>query len=110
MADFAQQVSSQVQQTQEFFKKFADPQAFTKLVDQAAVKKFFEEQTARLQAAADEASKLESKLLENANRAVDESVKLVKESLAQAASLSAEYRRLSLEATKQLSSWLAARN
>ena len=103
MADVAQQI----QQSTEFFKKLVDPSMFTKLVDTELVKKMMDEQTARLQAMAAEASKLEGKMLENANKAVDESVKLVKESLAQAANLSAEYRRVTLEATKQVASWLA---
>ena len=83
--------STQMQQVPEYFKKLVD------------------EQANRFQALGAEAAKLESKFLENANLAVDESAKLVKESLAQVASLSAEYRRLSLEATKKFASFLTPR-
>lgn len=87
MADMNQQL----QQMPEFFKKFVDDQAN------------------RFQAMNAEASKLESKMLENASLVVDETAKLVKESLAHAVNLSAEYRRMSLEATKKLASYFAPR-
>ena len=84
-------VTQQMQQIPEFFKKFVDDQA------------------SRMQAMSAEASKLESKMLENASLVVDESAKMMKESLAHAVNLSAEYRRMSLEATKKLTSWLTPR-
>ena len=90
MADMNQQLQ-QLQQVPEFFKKFVDDQA------------------SRFQALSAEASKLESKALENASLVVDETAKMVKESLAHAVNLNAEYRRLSLEMTKKLASWMTLR-
>jgi DNA-binding ferritin-like protein len=84
-------VTAQMQQFPEFFKKFVDDQA------------------SRFQALSAEASKLESKVLENASLVVDETAKMVKESLAHAVNLNAEYRRLSLEAVKKAASFWTPR-
>ena len=82
---------AQVKQVPEFFQKLVG------------------EQTGRLQSFSDEASKLESKLLENATVAVDETAKQVKAGLTQAANLSAECRRQAFEATQKFASLFTVR-
>ena len=73
----------QVKQAPEFFKKAVD------------------EQVARFESFSNEAAVREGELLKNVTVAVDEGAKQVKAGLTQVANLSAECRRLSLEAAQK---------
>lgn len=76
--------------------KFAEPQYWMSFWTKAA-----EAQLASVAVVAGEVAKLEGKSLENAHTAVDEMAKMGKESLAYTAQLSAEWRKLWLDAAKK---------
>ena len=63
--------------------------------------KMIEQQAAQLKSFQEQAAALEAKNLEQARAAVDQMAKLVKDSFGYAADLSAEWRKLSLEATRR---------
>lgn len=61
----------------------------------------FDEQLKRWDALQKEMAKLEQKNLEQARLMIDESAKMMKESLEYSAKLSAEWRKLALETTRR---------
>lgn len=87
-----EQINSQVQQAMDSWRKLVD------------------EQVSRFTAMGEEVAKLEQKGLEQVRTAVDEAAKMTKESFAYAAQLSAEWRKLALEATKRASELISARS
>jgi hypothetical protein len=68
--------------------------------------KIVEEQLGRVSGFCDELAKLEAKRDEQLVQAVDEAARMTKESLAYFGALSAEWRKLSLEATRRATSWM----
>lgn len=69
-------------------------------------KKAWEDHVSRVNAVVTEANKLEQKNVEQFTNAVDEVAKLTRENLAYATQLAAEWRKLSLEATKKAASFV----
>lgn len=67
----------------------------------AAWKKLFDEQLQRFATVQEEMAKAEVRHAEQVRAAIDEQARMMKESLAYAAQLSAEWRRLSLEAVRR---------
>ncbi|MBM4358647.1 MAG: hypothetical protein FJ096_11125 [Deltaproteobacteria bacterium] len=65
---------------------------------------------ARLSAAMEEGAKLESKGVAQATQAIEELAKLQRDSLGYLVQLSAEWRKLTLEATKRTAELFAARS
>lgn len=74
---------------------------WTKMVDDHVV---------RITGAWDEAAKMEAKGLEQAVSAVDELAKIQKETLNYFGNLTAEWRKLSLDATKRTADFFTARS
>ena len=64
-------------------------------------KKMMDEQLNRTASMFDEMAKLEAKAVEQARRAVEESGKLAEETLSYATQLSADWRRMSLDAFRK---------
>ena len=74
---------------------------WTKMVDDHVV---------RVTGAWDEAAKLEAKCVEQATSAIDELAKIQKETIAYFGNLTAEWRKLSLDATKRTADFFTARS
>ena len=66
-----------------------------------AFKKMLTDQIARLEAMQAEAAKMEEKTANDAQAWIDEWAKLARESMTYATQISAEWRKMSLEATKR---------
>ncbi len=66
-----------------------------------AWRRMLEEQMERLDAMFEELGRLEARSMEQTRAAIDEGAKLMKESLAYATEISAEWRRLTLDAAKR---------
>ena len=82
------------------FAAFADPMtAWTQA--QAQFQKLMTESMTRAQAWSDEYVALESQMFTRANTAIDTFAQLAKDSIAYSAQLSAQARKLSVEATKR---------
>ena len=77
---------------------------------QDAVRKMVDEQLARMAAGYEEAAKMEAKFLEGARTAIEESARMFKDSLAYATQLSAEWRKVSLDAAKRASQLVQPRS
>lgn len=72
--------------------------------------KMVDDHVARVTGAWDEAAKVEAKGLEQAASAIDELAKIQKETLDYFGNLTAEWRKLSLDATKRTADFFAARS
>lgn len=72
----------------------------------AAWKTLVEEQLGRWSAVQEELAKAEARQAEQVRSAIDEHARLVKESLAYAAQLSSEWRRLTLDAARRTSTFV----
>jgi hypothetical protein len=72
-------------------------------------KKAVEAQVTRVQAFNDELARFEQKGLEHMKTAIEESNKLARESMAYIAQLSAEWRKLALEATRRAADAMSPR-
>ena len=64
-------------------------------------RKAFEDHTTRVAALYEEMNRVEQRAVEQANGAVDEVAKMTRETLAYGSQLAAEWRKLSLEATRR---------
>lgn len=72
-------------------------------------KKMVDEQMARVTSIYDELSKVEGKQIDQLRSGIDEAAKMMKESLAYATQLTAEWRRLSLEATRRAADFMGSK-
>ena len=81
-----------------FNAPFTQPQQFLETWAQLTA-----EQMARIEQMTAQVEELQAKSLERAYEAIDESAKLMKESLAYAAKLSDEWRKITVEAGKRAS-------
>jgi hypothetical protein len=79
-----------------FPNAFTQPQQFSETWTRMA-----KEQLARLEGLAEQMAKLQGQHVERAQEAIDESARLMKESISYANQLGAEWRKLSLETTRK---------
>lgn len=77
---------------------------------QGAWKKMMDEQIARMEAMYGEMARMQEQTLEQSKKAVDDMAKLTKDSINYFGQLSAEWRKLSLEATKKAADFMTVKS